>query len=76
MPHILKLAQLAQDDGKAQVNIGSGRVEAELDMKAVFLRPLGVEQFFAPGRLRERCFAFPLASRSTCACYVRRKHLK
>ena len=31
MAEILKLAQLVQDDGVAEVNVGRGRVEAELD---------------------------------------------
>ena len=46
MPEVLELAQLAQDDGVAEVDVGSGGIDAELDSKGLALRQLLLQPAF------------------------------
>ena len=58
MAEVLELAQLLQDDRVAEVDVGRGRVEAELDAQlaplARGLRELALEAALRAGR-RRRC---------------------
>ena len=82
MPQILQLAQLVQDDGMTEVNVGRGRIQAELAAKWLtacmrarkLLGKLGLDQQFvatAPDQ-RKGLLDFPSNRVGFCGRWIHR----
>ena len=70
MPQILQLAHLVEHHGVANVDVGRGRVQAQLDAQR-HARGLGFRQFLQPVLLRNQLFAASQSHRQGFAGLVR-----